>query len=87
MVLELHNKKDLWKNKILQSTQDEDERNWSSGWNRLLSYQDVMEFNPRWRLLKYVSNSYLILINFLSRIFYRIIHSCYIIVILGFLIE
>ena len=51
---------DIWKNKILRSTRDEDKKNFNSRWNRLLSYQDVMEFDLRWRLLEYVSNSYLI---------------------------
>ena len=35
--------KDLWKNKRLRSTQDEDKRNFSSRWSRLLCYQDVMD--------------------------------------------
>ena len=73
---------DIWKNKRLQNTQDEDKRNFISRWSLLLSYQDVMEFDPMWRLLEYVSNSYVVLIPF-----YRIIHICYIIIILGFLIE
>ena len=73
---------DIWKNKILRNTQDEDKRNFISRWSLLLSYQDVMEFDPGWRLLEYVSNSYVVLISF-----YRIIHICYIIIIPGFLIE
>ena len=42
---------DLWKKKILQSTQDEDEKEFQ------FKVESIMEFDPRWRLLEYVSNS------------------------------
>ena len=73
---------DIWKNKILRNTKYEDKRNFISRCSLLLSNQDVMEFDPKWRLLENASNSYVVLISF-----YRIIHICYIIIILGFIIE
>ena len=36
---------DTWKNKRLRSTHYEGKRNFNSRWGRLLSYQDVMEFD------------------------------------------
>ena len=35
--------KDLWKTIRLRNIQDEDKRNFSSRWSRLLSHQDVMD--------------------------------------------
>ena len=62
---------DFWKSKRSQSTQDENKRNFSWRWSRLLSRGDMihrayvlerlkidlMEFGPRWRLLGIVPNS------------------------------
>ena len=38
---------DILKNKSFQSIQDQHKRNFSSRWSQLLSYQYVMEFDPR----------------------------------------
>ena len=46
-----------FKNEVLQRTEDEDKRNFSLRWRRFgLDVIDLMELDPRWRLLEYVSN-------------------------------
>ena len=54
---------DIWKNKRLRRTQDEDKMNFNSRWSRLLSYQDVMEVLSKVEIVR-IYLKFLILIPF-----------------------